>query len=345
MTNQLRLRGIRKRFADRYVVDRLDLEVAKGEFVALLGPSGCGKTTTLRMIAGLEKTDQGEIEIAGEIVVSGKRFLPTERRRVGLVFQEYALFPHLTVGQNIAYGISRRARRSESVDAHLSMVGLGGLSERYPRELSGGQQQRVALARALAPQPDLLLLDEPFSNLDPALRGQIRADVRQILRRSGTTSILVTHDQEEALSMADRIAVMFDGRIAQCDTATTLYERPVSREVASFVGDAQFLPGRGSGKTIDTKLGPLRTVAEIDGSVEALIRPEMVVLLPTDSPFGVKGRVADSRFFGHDQLLALTLADGSRIESRAIGTSKFTPGDEVRLTVRGPVLTFPVKSS
>lgn len=344
MTAQLRLRGIRKRFVDRYVVDGVDLEVGKGEFVALLGPSGCGKTTTLRMIAGLEKANHGEIEIAGDVVASAGRFLPTERRRVGLVFQEYALFPHLTIGQNIAYGISRRVRRLDTVESHLAMVGLGGLADRYPRELSGGQQQRVALARALAPQPDLLLLDEPFSNLDPALRGQIRADVREILRRSGTTSILVTHDQEEALSMADRIAVMFDGRIAQCDTATTLYERPVSREVASFVGDAQFVTGRGSGKTIETVLGTLRTIKELDGSAEALIRPEMVVLLPTDSPFGVTAKVTDGRFFGHDQLLALTLADGSRIESRVIGTSRFNPGDEVRLAVRGPVLTFPAKS-
>jgi iron(III) transport system ATP-binding protein len=341
MTPQLRLVGLRKRFGEHDVVAGIDLDVMSGEFVALLGPSGCGKTTTLRMIAGLERADAGLIEIAGEVVVDRRRFVPAERRRVGLVFQEYALFPHMTVEENVAYGLPRGGTRRQTVADFLAMVGLGEMAERYPRELSGGQQQRVALARALAPTPALLLLDEPFSNLDPALRGQVRAEVRDILRQAGTTTVLVTHDQEEALSMADRVAAMFNGTLAQVAAPQALYDLPVSREVASFIGDAQFLPGTGNGKTIETVLGSLRTVEPVTGPASALVRPESIVVLPVDSPFGTPAHVDDSRFFGHDRLLTCRLTDGIRLDVRVIGARGPSPGDSVRLVVQGPVVTFP----
>lgn len=341
MTSQLKIAELHKRFGTQSVINGVDLDVQAGEFVALLGPSGCGKTTTLRIVAGLDRADSGTIDIAGREVVGQLRSIPAERRKVGLVFQEYALFPHLTVGQNVGFGLSRGSKRNDTVTEFLALVGLAGLQDRYPRELSGGQQQRVAIARALAPRPDILLLDEPFSNLDPSLRSQVRAEVRDILKTSGCTSVLVTHDQEEALSMADRIAVMFDGRIAQFDDARTLYDRPTTLAVASFVGDACFVPGLSHGKTIQTALGPLRTIEATAGPTKALIRPEMIVLLTSDSPFGVVARVTSSRFFGHDQLLACQLSDGTVVESRVIGISVHTVGDQVRLAVRGSVLTFP----
>lgn len=340
MTAQLRVTGLFKKFGDVSVVNGLDLDVQSGEFVALLGPSGCGKTTTLRMIAGLERADAGQIEIARSVVTANHRHVPAERRNIGLVFQEYALFPHLTIGQNVAYGLGRTRSRRTTVADYLTLVGLAGLENRYPRELSGGQQQRVALARALAPQPDILLLDEPFSNLDPSLRAQVRAEVREILRQSNCTSVLVTHDQEEALSMADRVAVMFDGQIVQCASPRTLYEQPANRAVASFVGDAWFVEGIARGKVIDTALGQLRGLNEQDGPVTALIRPEMIVILGADSPFGVEATITSSRFFGHDQLLTCQLTDGLRIESRIIGAPQHRTGDQVRLIVRGHVLSF-----
>ena len=228
----LRCTGIAKRFGDTVVVDDLDLMAHTGEIVALLGPSGCGKTTTLRLIAGFEAQDSGTIEIGGRLVAgpSPGRGEPPERRRVGMVFQDYALFPHLSVGKNVAFGLTRDQERNGQVEAALETVGLPDFAGRMPHELSGGQQQRVALARALAPGPDVILLDEPFSNLDAALRASVRAEVRQILSRAKATALLVTHDQEEALSLADRVAVMWDGHVVQSATPETLYHRPVSRK-------------------------------------------------------------------------------------------------------------------
>lgn len=340
MTSQLKIAGLCKSFGTQPVIKGVDLEVKEGEFVALLGPSGCGKTTTLRIVAGLEPADSGTIGIAGREVMNDSKSVPAERRKVGLVFQEYALFPHLTVGRNVAFGLSRGSPRKTVVADFLALVGLAGLQDRYPRELSGGQQQRVALARALAPRPDILLLDEPFSNLDPALRSQVRAEVRDILKASGCTSVLVTHDQEEALSMADRIAIMFDGRITQFESARELYDRPTSIAVASFVGDACFLPGIANGRTIHCALGQLRITESASGPRKALVRPEMIVLLTADSPFGVEARITSSRFFGHDQLFACQLVDGTMVEARVIGMSDHAVGNAVRLAVRGAVLTF-----
>ena len=229
------LEGVTKRFAGTAAVDDASLRVARGEVVALLGPSGCGKTTLLRLIAGFERPDAGCVSVAERVVASPGAWVAPEARGVGMVFQDYALFPHLTVAANVGFGLARRGRATRVCEL-LSMVGLSGLERRYPHELSGGQQQRVALARALAPSPELVLLDEPWSNVDPFLRESLRAEVAEIIRPLGVTVMLVTHDREEAFSLADRIALMRDGRIVQEGSAEELYFAPSTRWAAEFVG-------------------------------------------------------------------------------------------------------------
>ena len=279
--------GLRKSFGDVAAVRDVSLDVRPGEILALLGPSGCGKTTTLRLIAGFERADAGVVRIGGHSVVGERLSLPPEARRVGMVFQDYALFPHLTVGANVQYGLDtpRQAPRDAAsglratltrltrryvpfapapADARvreaLALVSLAEMADRYPHELSGGEAQRVALARALAPRPDLILLDEPFSNLDTRLRAAVRAEVRAILKRAGAAAVFVTHDQEEAFSLADRVAVMWEGRVAQVGTPSEIYRRPATRAVAAFVGDADFLPGRLAGGVVTTELGGVATI-------------------------------------------------------------------------------------
>jgi iron(III) transport system ATP-binding protein len=277
---QIQLSHIKKRFASQSypAVDDLSLEVGDGELLVLLGPSGCGKTTTLRMLAGFERPDAGSIQLGTEKVAGEGAWVPPERRGVGIVFQDYALFPHLTVAQNVAFGILRlpRRERTERVERVLDAVNLGDYAARYPHELSGGQQQRVALARALAPQPRVLLLDEPFSNLDPELRVALRYEVRAIVRRSGITTVLVTHDQSEAFAMADRIAVMHHGKLHQVADPETLYRRPASRFVAGFVGRAQFLTGRVCDDQVHTELGSfgLQRHLPCGAQADALLRPD-----------------------------------------------------------------------
>src|SRR5215207_829816 len=248
MPNPLNIAHLSKSYNGTTVLQNVSLSVRAGQIMALLGPSGCGKTTMLRLIAGFEWPDGGTIAINGRVVASGSVRVPAEDRRVGMVFQEYALFPHLSVADNIAFGLKNGKREKEArVGDMLALVGLSGLGERMPYELSGGQQQRIALARALAPQPDILLLDEPFSNLDAALRGQVRAEVRAILNQSNITCVFVTHDQEEALSLADEVAVILAGQVAQVALPQRLYRHPTSREVAAFVGEANFLLGEADG--------------------------------------------------------------------------------------------------
>ena len=281
--------GLRKSFGDVAAVRDVSLDVRPGEILALLGPSGCGKTTTLRLIAGFERADAGVVRIGGHSVVGERLSLPPEARRVGMVFQDYALFPHLTVGANVQYGLDtpRQAPRDAAsglratltrltrryvpfapapADARvreaLALVSLAEMADRYPHELSGGEAQRVALARAMAPRPDLILLDEPFSNLDTRLRAAVRAEVRAILKRAGAAAVFVTHDQEEAFSLADRVAVMWEGRVAQVGTPSEIYRRPATRAVAAFVGDADFLPGRLAGGVVTTELGGVATIGE-----------------------------------------------------------------------------------
>jgi iron(III) transport system ATP-binding protein len=336
--------GLTKSYgAVRAVVD-VDLDVRPGELLALLGPSGCGKTTTLRLLAGFERPDRGDIWLDGAPVATASVFVPPEKRRVGVVFQDFALFPHLTVADNLGYGIVKdRARRRRRVAEMLDLIGLADAAERYPHELSGGQQQRVALGRALAPEPALVLLDEPFSNLDAALRARMRAEVREILARAGATAVFVTHDQEEALSLADRIAVMADGRLLQVDTPGELYARPVDAFVASFVGDADVVAGDSDGVEVLTPIGALPVAPGAPrGAVDVVLRPESVRVWLDGSGIGV---VRGIEYFGHDQLVEVEVAAGAagatKVRARLGSARVLVPGDRVSVAVANEVLTFP----
>ena len=338
---RLLLQSVVRHYGRVAAVDGVDLAVDQGELVSLLGPSGCGKTTTLRLIAGFEAPDAGAITIAGQVVANRSTLAPPERRRVGVVFQEYALFPHLSVAENIGFGLRKAPDRSGRISQALELVGLSGLDRRMPSQLSGGQQQRVALARALAPQPDLILLDEPFSNLDPHLRSQVREEVRGILRAAGATAVLVTHDQEEALTLADRVAVMFDGRIAQFDRPEVVYHRPVDRNVAGFIGDAQFIEGSVIGDSVATALGMLTLARPMIGEVEVLLRPEMIDVSPPGMPGEHEGVVVARRFAGRDLSFEIALDSGSSIITRSPNDAPALPGDRVSVAVRGAVIAFP----
>jgi iron(III) transport system ATP-binding protein len=319
----------------------VDLSAARGEIVALLGPSGCGKTTTLRLIAGFEELNDGSVEIAGRVVATPDRSEPPEKRHVGMVFQDGALFPHLSVGKNVAFGLPRRSGdRTERVADALRIVGLAGYEKRMPYELSGGQQQRVALARALAPAPEVILLDEPFSNLDAELRAVVRAEVRQILADAKATAVLVTHDQEEALSLADRVTVMWEGRIVQDASPEELYHRPVNREIGVFVGDAQFVPGEGTGRRVRCELGDLPTFGAALGPVDVMLRPESLRLAHPADGHEANATVLTRAFFGHDQLMRIKLDTGSTLNARLGTYGGIRPGDRIHVSVRGAVLTF-----
>ena len=322
----IRLDRVTKRFGAVTAVRAATLSVERGEILAVLGPSGCGKTTMLRLVAGFELPDSGDVVLDGR-TVSGGGWVPPERRQVGMVFQDYALFPHLSVAENVGYGLPRR-RRAARVAEVLDLVGLGRLGERRPHELSGGQQQRVALARALAPEPSIVLLDEPWSNIDPLLRGAMRDDIARILRTAGVTVVLVTHDQEEAFSIADRIALMDAGRIAQVGTPEDMYYRPVSRRVAEFVGATNFVPAQsGIGR---------RFVKSDAGDV--LIRPELVGLTIDD---GGTGTVVGREFRGHDVFYRVDLGDGSAICSQRPSNEVVPLGARVRVELHdGPVKVF-----
>jgi iron(III) transport system ATP-binding protein len=338
----VRLEGVEKRFGQTRAVAGVDLALGEGELVAVLGPSGCGKTTLLRLIAGFEAPDAGTIAVAGEVVAGAGRSVPPERRRIGMVFQDYALFPHLRVEANVAFGLARRskAERRELTRDTLALVGLERKADRYPHELSGGERQRVALARALAPQPAIVLLDEPFSSLDATLRAGLRRDVEKILREAAATALLVTHDQEEALSLADRVAVMRDGRIQQEGTPEEVYGRPTSKWVTGFLGDVELLPGDASGGAVECELGRFPIPAELEGEVDVVIRPEAVALGQGPAPRGDRGHegvVVAREYYGHDQLVVVELESGRRVRSRSIGFPIWHPGDRVRVWVDGPV--------
>jgi iron(III) transport system ATP-binding protein len=318
--------GVSKRFGAVRAVDDAQLCVEKGEFVALLGPSGCGKTTLLRLVAGFEQPDAGEIQLAGR-PVAGVRWVPPERRQVGMVFQDYALFPHLTVAENVAFGLPRGEKKTR-VPAVLALVDLCGLGERYPHELSGGQQQRVALARALAPKPELVLLDEPWSNIDPHLRGSMRDELARILRAIHVTVVLVTHDREEAFSLADRIALMRDGAVVQEGTPEQVYTQPATRWAAEFVGAGNFLPGRYADGVVETRVGRF-PVSNGNGAreVDVLIRPELLELEP--DPAG-EAEVVGREFRGHDVFYRVLL-DGVELVSQRPSNEHVPLGSRVRL--------------
>jgi iron(III) transport system ATP-binding protein len=340
-TPGLRLRGLRKSFGDVVAVDGLDLDVPEGAICALLGPSGCGKTTTLRLIAGLERCDAGTVEIAGKEVEGPGGSLAAERRRIGMVFQDYALFPHMDVAANVGYALGRRPDR-ERVERALETVGLGGLGARNPHELSGGQQQRVALARALVAEPRALLLDEPFSNLDAGLRARVREEVREILAEQKLTSVFVTHDQEEALSVADLVAVVNEGKVEQVGTPEDVYSRPATRWVAGFLGEIEVLPGKAVDGTVECELGNLPNRDELTGEVDVLVRPESLAIgtiEPPDRP-SQKATVLSRSFFGHDQLVELELPSGTVVKARRLGFPAWHPGDRVRIWLEGPADTL-----
>jgi iron(III) transport system ATP-binding protein len=330
----LRLDGVSRRFAPGQppAVDRLCLTVAAGEILALLGPSGCGKTTTLRLIAGFEIPDDGTVEIRGQIMSAGGRAVPPEARGVGMVFQDYALFPHLSVAHNVGFGLGRleRGPRARRVAEVLELVGLTALADRYPHELSGGQQQRVALARALAPAPALILLDEPFSNLDADLRAVMREEIQKILRLTGTTAVFVTHDQQEAFTVADRVGVLHAGRLAQVDTPYEVYHHPATRFVAEFVGEADFLRCMVKEQGIVSEIGTFRNPNghPVGLPVDMMVRPDDVDFIPhPDGEVVIAGR----QFHGSENLYRLRLASGARVHSVQPSTTLYPVGTRVRV--------------
>ena len=326
------LTGVRTSFDGIDILHGIDLDVAPGEIVVLLGPSGCGKTTLLRSIAGLERIADGTIEIDDKQVASPTHHERPERRRIGMVFQDWALFPHMTVGENVAYGLSRSDPHDARVAEVLDLVGLPGHEGRMPSTLSGGQQQRVALARALAPRPSVILLDEPFSNLDTGLRVRVRSEVHRLLTGLGITAVFVTHDQEEAFVLGDRVAVMRAGRIEQFDVPAALYERPASAWVASFVGDANFVPGTADGLVARTDIGSVTLTSPASGAVDVLVRPEQIVVAPDE---GADAIVTGVEYFGHDHLVEIDLPGGRHLASRAPGAPGVQRGQRVRVSCDG----------
>jgi iron(III) transport system ATP-binding protein len=312
MTAPIRLRGVSKSFGATHAVREVTLDIERGELMAVLGPSGCGKTTLLRLIAGFEVPDSGCVNV-GEAVVAGPgRLVPPERRRVGMVFQDYALFPHLTVEANVAFGLSRRPReeRDALTRGTLELVGLQHKAGDHPGELSGGERQRVALARALAPEPELVLLDEPFSNLDATLRAGLRREVELILRDAEATALLVTHDQEEALSLADRLAVMREGRIVQVGPPEEVYGRPASRWAAQFLGEVNVLAGVARGDGVETELGRFDLRAPASGTVHVAVRPEQFELTVRHDG---NAEIVAREFRGHDVLYRLRHEGGRTV--------------------------------
>ena len=337
----VRLRGVERRFGQVRAVAGVDLEVAQSEMLSLLGPSGCGKTTLLRLIAGFEAPDAGVVEIGGRVMAGRGGSVPPERRNVGVVVQEFALFPHLNVADNVAYGIHRDPDRAVRVAELLDLVGLADQARRMPHELSGGMKQRVALARALAPRPGVILLDEPFSNLDQALRTRLRAEVRGILRAAGATAVFVTHDQDEALTIADRVCVMVAGRIEQCATPELLYAQPATPFVATFVGVSNLLPGDAHLGIALTRLGPVRLVATArtrpEGRCLVAIRPEQIALNETPDGGASAGawRVVDRRFAGTEILLQVAAPDGVTVwAAPGPALRRLQPGDAVQPSLR-----------
>jgi len=332
--------GLFKHFGGVAAVAGLDLSIPKGQILALLGPSGCGKTTALRLIAGFDEPDDGVISIGGQTVNSAGASTPPERRRVGMVFQEGALFPHLTVEQNIAYGLPKGHGRDERVGEVLELIGLTVQKNRMPHELSGGQQQRVALGRALAPQPEVLLLDEPFSNLDPKLREQVRRDVLGILKSSHATAIFVTHDQEEALYVGDVVAVMNEGQVEQTDSPETIFHHPATKFVAQFIGMVDFLPANRKDGTLHTEVGSVAwpelapemlEVGSSNSQIEVMVRPDCLDCRPSeDGP----GTVVEREFRGAFYLYRVELPSGATVRCLLSHTVEYPLGASVAVSLR-----------
>jgi len=349
------LEGISKKYSRQGIpaVNQVSLTLPEGHLLSLLGPSGCGKTTLLRLIAGFEQLLQGQITIAGKVVANQIVYLPPEKRDVGMVFQDYALFPHLNVAQNIAFGLKQNrgvstTKLKKQVQSALELVGLEGLENRYPHELSGGQQQRVAVARAIAPRPNLILLDEPLSNLDVQVRLRLRTELRDILKTSGIAAVFVTHDQEEALSISDSVAVMQQGHLEQQDIPETVYNHPASRFVAEFVTQGNFISAYRGSQGWETEVGtfPLHSwqvSEEVQGNYgDLMIRQEDIILTPDETSEII---VRDREFLGREHCYRLQLPSGMELKVRTDQKQLFPPQTPVKLTVNEEMLQlFPSES-
>lgn len=345
----LKLRNVSKAYPGQHIpaVSDLSFSLNYGEILALLGPSGCGKTTTLRLIAGFEHHETGQICLAGRTVSSADHSIPPEKRNVGIVFQDYALFPHLTVWENVRFSFTSRVRKHEqTIREILSLVGLSEFHTRYPHELSGGQQQRLALARALAPRPKILLLDEPFSNLDADLRVQMRGDVKNILRGTETTTVFVTHDQEEAFAFADKVGVLQNGRLEQLDTPEKIYHTPRTRFIADFVGEADFIPGTiVQPGVVETDLGlfPSYSLVPEGSSVEVMIRPDDVKIRPGNEQ--TNSKIVQRTFRGSINSYMVKLDRGPVLHSDQPSTLLYDSGTRVRVQLEVEhVVVFPCTS-
>jgi iron(III) transport system ATP-binding protein len=353
--SRLEVSGLVKRYGRRTVLDGLDLDVEPGSLTAVLGLSGCGKTTLLRVIAGFERAQRGRVALGGVTVEDEHTYVAPEHRGVGYVPQEGALFPHLDVQANVGFGLPRGERRGHAVTDMLEMVGIEQLAHRHPHRLSGGEQQRVALARALVRRPQALLLDEPFSSLDASLRSHVREEVQALLRAQGVTTVLVTHDQEEAMSLADAVAVLRSGRIVQQGAPAELYERPADEDLARFLGAVNLLPASFDADVAVTALGPLTLRARQDagagardgaGSGVVIVRPEQLHVSPRaeDEPYagwGVAGHVEECRYYGHDALLEIRPDDAGPatgvLIARVNGQHALPVGTSVSVAAHGPV--------
>jgi len=337
------LTRVQKRFDGLMAVDDVNLDISRGEFFSLLGPSGCGKTTTLRLLAGLEELSSGEIDIDGVRVATNDYSIPPETRGVGIVFQDYALFPHLTVYANVAFGLHGLSKSDirQRVSQMLTLVGLQDSAEKYPHELSGGQKQRVALARTLAPCPSVILLDEPFSNLDAELRDSLREETKAILQASGSTVVLVTHDQEEALSLSDRVGVMNEGKLEQVGTPYDIYHQPETRFVANFVGNADFFPALIQDGLVVSGIGTFPADAHYNGTknVDLMVRPDDVHLIPSEDG---EGTIVAVKFLGGDAIYQVKLPEHIILHSQRVSANLLSIGTKVDVKISLPhVVCFP----
>jgi iron(III) transport system ATP-binding protein len=333
----IRTRSISKFYDEEQVLSDFNLDVWKGSITGILGSSGSGKTTALRLIAGFDRPDAGIIEMKNEVIVSDEVWLPPERRSIGMVFQDYALFPHLTVKKNIAFGLGKNDIEQGRLKEVIEMCNLSSLINKFPQELSGGQQQRVALARALAPNPEVILLDEPFTSLDAQMARVLRDEVVELLKDTETTAIIVTHDQEEALSVCDVVSVLEKGKIIQSSTPQEIYLNPVSKTVANSVGDPNILKGFSVDGRVETSLGTF--VSAYEGALDVSIRPECIELnLDSDGSYVVK----ECTFYGHDQVISFQNSKGEVFRARSLPNTIYEAGDKVNIEI-SEVTTFPSK--